>query len=247
MQAGDVPLTLQTIDKLAAAYQIDSTTEQVAALDKLATALRTKTDAESFLKSCGEVLMAAIEREDFELALRMVALSESVAKRGKMTPLLDRLAAVRKQVAEIQEAHAGVPAARAALQADPLDPAANLEVGRYVCFYRRQWDEGLPYLAQGDDIKLKVLAQIDLSQPATAAQQSDLADQWYDLASSHEKPAIQIAIALRAAYWYQQAFHALPSGLIKSRIQKRLSEIAAATGDASLKKFMSTSRPAAAE
>lgn len=247
MQAGDVPLTLQTIDKLAAAYQIDSPTEQVAALDKLATALRTKTDAESFLKSCGEVLMAAIEREDFELALRMVALSESVAKRGKMTPLLERLAVVRKQVAEIQEAHAGVPTAQAALQADPLDPAANLEVGRYICFYRRQWDDGLPYLAQGDDVKLKVLAQIDLSQPTTAAQQADLADQWYDLASSHEKPTIQIAIALRAAYWYQQAFHALPNGLIKSRIQKRLGEIAAATGDASLKKFLTTSRPAAAE
>lgn len=247
IQAGDVPLTLQTIDKLAAAYQIDSATEQVAALDKLATALRTKTDAELFLKSCGEVLMAAIEREDFELALRMVALSESVAKRGKMPPLLDRLAAVRKQVAEIQEAHAGVPTAQAALQADPLDPVANLEVGRYVCFYRRQWDDGLPYLAQGDDIKLKVLAQIDLSQPTTAAQQADLADQWYDLASSHEKPAIQLAIALRAAYWYQQAFHALPSGLIKSRIQKRLGEIAVVTGDASLQKFMTMSRPATAE
>lgn len=55
-------MTLQTIEKLAAAYQIDSAAEQVAALDKLATALRTKTDAESLLKSCGEVLIAAIER-----------------------------------------------------------------------------------------------------------------------------------------------------------------------------------------
>ncbi len=165
-----------------------------------------------------------------------------------MTPLLERLAAVRKQVAEIQEAHAGVPATQVALQSDLLNPTANMEVGRYVCFYRRQWDEGLPYLAQEIGIKLKVLAQIDLGPPNTAAQQADLADQWYDLASSHERPAmIQLAIALRAAYWYQQAFHALPSVLIKSRIQKRLGEIAAVTGDASLKKFMTMSRPTTAE
>ena len=34
----------------------------------------------------------------------------------------------------------------ATLEKEPADPKANLAVGRYLCFFKGNWDQGLPKL-----------------------------------------------------------------------------------------------------
>jgi hypothetical protein len=180
-------------------------------------------------------------RDDFDAANEVMEVAESVAKRGKLAAVLQRLAQIRKVLDERKIAHAEVVVATSALQADPDNADAQTTVGKYRCFYRREWDLGLPALAHGSDIKLKVLAQIDIESPANATAQADLADQWCEVAENMHSPWVKTSLLLRAAYWYQRALADLPNGLLKSRVQKRLTDIAAVTGDDSLKAFVARS------
>ena len=45
------------------------------------------------------------------------------------------------------------------LKKTPDDPKANEAVGRYNCFLKGDWQEGLPQLAAGADGQLKQLAE----------------------------------------------------------------------------------------
>lgn len=238
VQSGDVGLSLQAINTLTSTYQYDGNADKLAAFEFLAKALRSQPDAEIFLGECKALLMAAIRQNDYELATKTISLSETVAKRGKMNDHLDQLGQTRKVLDEMRAAYANVPPALSAVQADPTNAEANLVLGKYRCFYRREWHSGLTDLSKCSDVKLRVIAQIDASNPTSAAQQSDLADQWFDLSETISKPWAKKSVLLRAAYWYQQAFQGLPNGLIKSRVQKRLSEIATATGDEAVKAFV---------
>lgn len=238
IQSGDVGQTLQATNILATTYQINGHEEKLDALDTLAKALRSQADADLFLGECRALLMAAVRQDDYELATKAIVLSETVAKRGKMNQQLDQLSQTRKTLDELKQAYASVPPALSAIEQEPTNTEANAIVGRYRCFYRRDWHSGLPNLARGSDVKLRVIAQIDASNPTSAAQQSDLGDQWFELADTIAKPWAKNSVLLRAAYWYQQAFHGLPNGLIKSRVQKRLGDIATTTGDEGVKAFV---------
>lgn len=242
--AGNVGLSVEAIDILSTHFRVDGLSEKLSTFEGLAKTLRSKPEADKLLEQITGIIRYAIDHDNFEMATRSITIGETVAKRGRMNEALDQFEQYRKLVTEARAAYANVPPARSALETSETNAEANLEVGRYLCLYKRQWDEGLPYLAQGSDVKLKVLAQIDHSGPKTGTQQADLADQWYDLAQTGFKPHAQKSLSLRAAHWYQQAFNSLPNGLIKSRVQKRLADIADNTGDPSIKAFVANSKNA---
>jgi hypothetical protein len=228
--AGDVASVLQATDAIADAYQVDALNEKLAALEALAKLVRSQSQADVYLKTCRTLAAAALEEDDFPHAKQALELAEVVAKRGKLSKELEKLSEQQKIIADRQLAYAHVPAARSALETSAS--AAHLEIGRYQCFYRRQWEEGLAHLAESSDVKLKVIAQIDLARPSTGPQQADLGDQWYELSRQQTKAWAKRSLELRAAYWYAQAASTLPNGLMKSKVQKRLSELSAAKSDA---------------
>jgi hypothetical protein len=242
---GDVEQTLSALEVLSSTFQINGTFDKLTTLEALSKALRSQNEAQLYLAECRRLMLATLEADDFETASRLLALAETVAKRGKMNDQLIQIDNARKMIAETKLAFIDVPAARSALETDPTNADANLVVGKYLCCYRRRWDEGLQHLAQGSDVKFKVLAQIELSLPGSATQQADLADQWYDLSQFGGKQQVKAALALRAAHWYQLALEGLPNGLVKTRVQKRLGEIATWSGDEGLKTYAVTSKPAA--
>ena len=110
----------------------------------------------------------------------------------------------------------------AVLKDKPEDPEASLHVGRFLCFFKGEWDKGLPLLALNGDAKLKDLAKKDLNDPVAAADQAALADAWMDLAEAETrgKPLIQ----LHAYGWYKQAAPQLV-GMDKARVEKRIKDL----------------------
>ena len=119
------------------------------------------------------------------------------------------------------------PVARAAnyLKDHPDDPRANLTVGRFLCFFRDMWGEGLPLLAKGSDKTLADLANKDISHPANTLAQMQLADTWWSLPDSKDAPRKQSR--QRAAHWYEQALPQLTDPQ-KSLAQQRIAETRAA-------------------
>lgn len=242
VQAGDVALSVQAINALAATYQFDSNADKLAAIEALAKAIRSQADAKTFFTECRSLVMACVRQDDYSLAGKVLDSAELVAKRGKMSGELDTLEQSRKVLEEMKVAHAVVQPAFSALEESATDATANLAVGKYRCYYRREWHLGLANLAESSDVKLRVLAQIDASHPTASEQQSDLGDQWYEHSQSISKTWAKSSVQLRAAYWYQLALPGLPNGLVKSRVQKRLTDIANATGDETMKAFVAGKR-----
>jgi hypothetical protein len=123
----------------------------------------------------------------------------------------------------IQQEERKIAKARKILEVNPTDPEAALAVGKFLCFVKNSWDEGLPYLAVGKDQKLVTLAMTDLGrQPIEAVKGSPLTgatidfgeevavelikgDQWWTEARNHQGSVEKINIYNRAAYWYRRA------------------------------------------
>jgi hypothetical protein len=118
----------------------------------------------------------------------------------------------------------GVKAAQALLDEKPLDPEANLAVGRYRVLVKGDWDRGVPMLALASDAKLKELAVMELDPSPTAENQVKLAKAWEDYAASLEASAKDRAEG-RALFWYARVLPQL-AGLQKLEVEKVLQDAA---------------------
>ena len=139
------------------------------------------------------------------------------------------LSAVTKCAKGIQQARrelAAIQTAQERLKTEPDDPDACLAVGRWSCFYQGDWDEGLKLLAKGSDDALKSLAAAELgSKPAKVEERITRGDTWWEMAEKATgKP--KAAMRHRAGHWYQEAMPDLAPGLSKSRLEKRLAQVA---------------------
>ncbi len=108
----------------------------------------------------------------------------------------------------------------ATLQADPVDPEANLVLGKYLCLVKGDWDKGIPVLALGADPKLKALAVKELRGVSLHAAQAELGDGWFDLAAN-ESATPRKQLLRRAGHWYRQALPGL-AGLRRTKVEQRL-------------------------
>jgi len=97
-------------------------------------------------------------------------------------------------------------------------------VGRFLCFYRGQWEEGLPHLARGSDDELRLLAARELTGPTSPSDQADLAESWFFLAKRYRDHARR-QLALHAKTWYDRCLDGL-EGDAKQRAEGNLREIA---------------------
>ncbi len=123
------------------------------------------------------------------------------------------------------EAGPELQAALATLREKPEDPQANLLVGRYLCFVKGAWDQGIPLVALGSDEGLKAIAQRELEGTDGYHEQVEIGDGWWELADAHEGQEKE-AMLLRAGSWYREARKAqLTSVLLKAKLDKRLGEI----------------------
>lgn len=111
----------------------------------------------------------------------------------------------------------------------PDDPAANLAVGRYLCFAKNDWAKGLPLLARSAVPGLKAAAETDLATPKDAQGQLAAGDSWWDLAEKETDRTVKAGYLSRGTFWYRRALPSL-TGFAKVKAEKRL---AAAASEAS--------------
>ncbi len=167
----------------------------------------------------------AIDAENLDVAEETMKTASGLAGKVHDRDLTQRVQAARKQLAENDKAAGDVQAARETLKDKPGDPDANLALGKYLCFVRSQWPEGLKHLAAGSDEPLKSLAQRELKSTTPSPEESvKLGDAWWNL-SRAVSGRIKQGMMLRAGTWYQEAEASLPEGLVRVMVEKRLAEI----------------------
>lgn len=114
--------------------------------------------------------------------------------------------------------------AKATIDKDPLDPAANTTLGKYMAFVDGDYTGAMSYLVHSDNKTLKSLAEheLDTSFTETSAQKVGMGDEWVKAARSF--PALNRIFYDRASQWYGLAWPALDS-IWKDRTRIQLRKI----------------------
>ena len=220
--SGDLATVLRILDEILAGFEIDATRAKRSVLTAVAKNASGQSQWKPIGELAAELFAEATIADDFAAAETLLATAQRAAKQGQDDKLLKRLSRRQSQFRQLQEFFEKSKPHRDTLAANPDHPEANLMMGRYHCFLKRNWNTGLPLLAKGNDAELRLAALAELIAPATADKMMQLGDRWWAIAASGEAD-FKDAARGRALTWYQQALGDL-SGATKQKIEARLEE-----------------------
>jgi hypothetical protein len=232
IQAADTETALAMVDQMSDRYQVNVLKMKAEALAALAKKPRTTHQHVVLAEQAVQLADEATSDDDHGLALSLTkfALTEATAARNK-----ELILALKAGLPEIQrkaKLAADSLAARDVLADEPYDPAANTTVGIAHVLLRGDWKQALPHLAEGDDPKVRNLAQRELnSPPAEGDARVALADAWWEAAQAADTWK-RLVLLRHARTWYAAAQSQSLSEPDRARIEKRLEELAAAESEA---------------
>jgi formylglycine-generating enzyme required for sulfatase activity len=225
VDARDAETAMECVDRIDAAFEVDRLAMKTAILAGWAKEARS-TDARKWLVehllSVGE---EALDSGNVDAAreLGKLATSKSAGLRDK--EIVQRLKMFRQRFTEVGKDAEELQQAQSQLAKDVGHAPSNLIVGRYLCFTKGDWKQGLPRLALGSDATLQRLAVQELKSPPTQPDdQLALAEAWWEIAQDCRRSQTN-TVKVHAGQWYQQAFAALPAGLVRSNVEKRLAAL----------------------
>lgn len=224
--AGDATVAFETADEISRLYEVNALDMKAAAFGKMLKATKTPQQRAPVVEQGCALLEEAANKDKLELARQLGQQLAAEARRVHDAELVKSVNAVRKRINEQAAAYRRYQEAQDVLKVKPEDHAANLAVGNYFCLTKGQWTEGLPYLLKSGDKDLQRVAAMETpTPPATGDNQVKLADAWWDLAHSRHSPQRE-QVLVHAGSWYEKAAATVTASLVKSRIYKRLGEIA---------------------
>ena len=227
VRSNDLELAMKIVEELCRSFQVDVLVTKVSVIKEISSSTSSSDSNRALCEIALQLLPAILAVDDYETAKIVAEIASDTARKAKDLSLAKQARAQVKEVEEAAVQFATVKASMAALEKDSVDPKANLVVGRFQCFMKGDWKSGLPMLAKGDDAALTTLAEQDLAEPNASAAKVKVGDGWWALAEG-QTGAAKKNLQQRAGYWYEQALPEL-SGLTKTKIEKRLAEVPAAS------------------
>jgi hypothetical protein len=224
VDTGDLASACKAIDAMSETFAIDvPTTKSEAAV---AISKSPHLDRAKFIADAQAQADQAKQADEYDLAKQLDQLAVASARQLDDKQLIADATAQLQQTTETLAAYQQVKAAEATLKTKPNDPDANLQVGRFLCFTKGDWDAGLPKLAISNDPTLQTLAAWEGKKPEASEDQAALGDGWWKYAAG-VKGSAKNPIQSHAGEWYEKAMPGL-NGLSKARVENRLKEIEAA-------------------
>ncbi len=234
-EAGDPQLAFSAVAQLERGFEADTWPLKAEVVDGLARVAKTLEDRQTLAHLTARLADQAESAQRFELAQAMCESGLQLAKRLKDNTLQRRIANCLDQVDQNAALHKAASAAMAKLEVDANDPHAHLALGRYLCFARGDWTDGLAHLARGADAELAALARQELAAVHDDTQRLQLADNWYDWGRGEEGRQ-QLGAWSRAGTWYLDVQPRL-AGESQQRVNQRLTQLAEALGGSSARSF----------
>lgn len=225
--APDALTAMSIIDDVAEQFDFNALSAKSSTVVNMSKSARTTEQHKAIATAADNLIDAYVSQDNFAAALKLGEVAYDAAKKCRDTELIRAVRTRNDDNTKLQQAFARVQTSLALLETDPTEPTANATVGKYKCLVKGDWEDGLPLLALGNDESLKELAIRELKSPSTSEQQTALADGWYDLAQN-ESGQTKEHMLHRAATWYAEARPEL-TGLLKTKVEKRLSELAEIT------------------
>jgi hypothetical protein len=185
-----------------------------------------------FLADGDRLIRSTVERNDFAAATQAQEAIAKTVRRWGDPRLNARLDEMQAELSSLAQSFEPVPGAAETLQRNAHDAAASQILGWYLCCVRNCWDEGLPLLARGEEVRWKLLATFELSNKS-AKQMVQLADEWWDM-SNKAGAAAKRNLLFRARHWYTRALSAGVTDLEALRAERQLQAIGQVLGQDAL-------------
>ena len=243
VQTGDLTSAMKAVELLETKLELPSLALRLTTIDELAGAIGESNQGAGQLAAEAEkVFISAFEQDEFSIALEAHRIYMGLIRKGSDSGKVGRMSLYRGVIVEAEKAYQLVPAALSALSANGEDTQANDVAGKFFCLIKNEWEIGLPMMARGSDLKLRLLARMDLEQGKSGHEIIQLADHYYELAQEFKQPQRR-CLELRAAHHYAAARPFLMPGVDLVKADKRIEEIRKANaGDV----LVRASAPAAA-
>ena len=221
--AGNPALAFQAADALGEIFTIDLYELLVKTAEELGAKELSSAARKELAEAIVPLVQAAFDARQFTAGRRLAAVGVAAARKTNQAETAKSLARLGKESAAAEKLAASAADARTQLEANPDDSPANETLGKYLCLYSRDWPAGLPHLARAKDFAWRCGRVGNVGRPCRDAAVKT-GDAWWDLAEHGGTDAGRMRA--RAGYWYREALDSL-SGLAKTRVEKRLQEIAA--------------------
>lgn len=222
-QGGDLGTAFEAIEAVGREFAVDPLALKVATLSKNPPAT-THELAGPAVEGCLRVAEDAIRRDHYDLATFVLKKADAITRTPINVTLQARVQARAKEVTELQSARETLKAAEKSLADKPGDAEASLQVGKFQCFMKGDWETGLPMLRGSSDGDLRKLAETELTPSPNADLKLDLADAWWSLAEKESSVVAKANLKVRARLWYGQALSGL-NGFPKTRVETRLQDM----------------------
>jgi len=222
-EANDPATALESVDLMAHNYAVDVWPKKTELLAQMARGAKMQTHHRAVAEQALLLMQKATESRQFETAAKLGELAAAEAGKGRDPKLFMRARAAARDSKNALTQFRDYEAAKAKIQENPANAEANLAAGRFECLVLGDWDLGLRKLAAGSDQAIRDLAAKDLAAPKDADAQAAVGDGWWKLAND-EEGADQAGFYARAAWWYEKA-SSEATGLLKSKLEKRLHAI----------------------
>jgi hypothetical protein len=230
VDAVDLPAAIRAADKMSEKFEVDGLGVKADAALRIGPKSASPDQATENVIAAIDLSDELAKVDDFVIAIRVCS---------ALQPQTAGNAALRSQLQQhIHDLSTARDAAErfardlAKLSKSPNDPAANLAAGKYACFVKGDWENGLPMLVKGSDVVLKAPATFELSRPSSAEEIAHLADSWWDAATQQADTPSKTALTTHAAALYEPMIDKI-SGLRKVQIQQRIDKSARSSAETS--------------
>lgn len=222
-QSGDITTAIEAIDESARFFEVDAMSLKNAALTTASKSVKIPDECLALTDALFKQIDELVRIDQFDTAEKDSALAIQVARKSGNISMLSTANNRAKDVSEAKTLFQGFKSVLQTLAKTPDDPPANLEMGKFVCFVKGNWDLGLRFLAKGSDPVLKGLAEKDLALPNQPSELITLADGWWNLAEKEKSFLRKSQLLAHARSLYEIALSD-SSGLVRTKIEKRLLE-----------------------
>ncbi len=220
-ESGDAKMVQTAIEEIARTFDFDAGK----AMETLLVLAMDHVKDEAALDACIPVtqktIFEFIVRDEVDAAVRLTDATytlclKAIGKKHRKF-VFDGQALVRR----LEQHWLRARDAREAIASGAGTPAHQRELGRFLCVYNGQWDQGLPHLVQSDNEAYAAAARLDLENPADHLARIAIADRWYEIATANPSDE---GFAARAIHWYSQSLGGA-TGIAKTKAMTRLDEL----------------------
>ncbi len=223
VEAADVSLVRRTCNAIGARFQLSPSQLKLDALRKTAPYAITTESRGALVEGCLASGFEAIAADEYPAASSFREMAASTGLTAANPHFVEETRFLSNEVVRCADGYVAAEKFIQTRRQNPNDPKACLEEGKFLCFVKGDWDDGLSLLARGSDDGIKSAAQGELSPaPATPGQDIALGDRWAGLADAAPGTA-RAALLRRARFWYLKAI-ANSKDTEKAGLRGRLAE-----------------------